>query len=184
MVAALFLNLFFVLTDPNVVGKIEKNYSALIEAAVQKYPYFNSEGSKRHINPALVMAVIYQESGGNPEAKSAAGAYGLMQIMPKTATLLGCDYGSLGSPEHSINCGVKFLAALLSYNRGDLVKSLSGYNGGTYSTEASPTTDSGLLAGRIYDNPETKKYVVSVLKLYELFEKRGSSRKKRAKSRV
>ena len=184
MVTALVFNLFFAAIDPDIAEKIEKSYAALIERAVDNYPYFNSEGSKKKINPALVMAVIYQESGGSPEARSTAGAYGLMQIMPKTAGLLGCDYNSLGIPEHSINCGVKFLAALLSYNKGDLVKSLSGYNGGTYSTEASPTTDSGLLAGRIYDNPETKKYVVSVLKLYELFEKRGSSRKKRAKSRV
>ena len=174
MVTALFLNLFFALTDPNVAEKIENSYAALINSALKKYPYFN-EGSKRQINPALVMAVIYQESGGDPEAKSAAGAYGLMQIMPETAELLGCDYASLGRPEHSINCGVKFLAALLSYNKGDLIKSLSGYNGGTYSTETSPTTDSGLLAGRIYENQETKKYVISVLKLYEFFEKRKKS---------
>jgi soluble lytic murein transglycosylase-like protein len=91
--------------------------------------------------------------------------------MPATAKLLKCDYKKLNDPKHSIDCSVKFLAALLTYNKGDLVKTLSGYNGGTWSTERKPTSKKGKLAGRIYDNPETKKYVVSVLRWFEWFRK-------------
>ncbi|HSW61481.1 MAG TPA: lytic transglycosylase domain-containing protein [bacterium] len=149
---------------------IDAKYSPAIEKSVEKYPYINKSGRKIKINQALVKAIIYQESRGNPDAKSHAGAYGLTQIMPQTAKLLKCDYQKLGDPELAIDCSVKFLAALLTYNKGDLIKSLSGYNGGTHSTETKATTAEGLLAGRIYDHPETKQYVVSVLKWYEWFK--------------
>jgi soluble lytic murein transglycosylase-like protein len=142
---------------------------------VKKYPYISADGRKTVINPALIKAVIYVESRGKPDAKSAAGAYGLTQIMPQTAKLLGCDYKTLDVPQNAVECSVKFLAALLTYNKGDVVKSLSGYNGGTYSTETKPTEKRGKLAGRIYENPETKRYVVSVLEMFEFFKNRKSA---------
>lgn len=148
---------------------INEKYSSVIEKSVAKYPYINKAGHKVTMHPGLVKAIIYQESRGNPEAKSHAGAYGLTQIMPTTAKLLKCEYSELNKPELAVDCSVKFLAALLTYNKGDLIKSLSGYNGGTHSTETKATTTEGLLANRIYDNPETKKYVVSVLRWFEFF---------------
>ncbi|HPA57056.1 MAG TPA: lytic transglycosylase domain-containing protein [bacterium] len=143
--------------------------TAVIERSVKTYPYYVNN-KKYFIHPALILGIIEQESSFDPEAKSHAGAYGLTQIMPKTAKILKCDYDKLNNPELAINCSVKFLAALLTYNKGDLIKSLSGYNGGTHSTETKATTADGLLAGRIYDHPETKKYVVSVLKRFENFK--------------
>lgn len=170
MIAMLII--FAVLSDMDekAVFKINEKYSCFIENSVGKYPYINTEGEKKKISTALVKAIIYQESRGVPDAKSHAGAYGLTQIMPQTAKILKCDYDRLNSPELAIDCSVKFLAALLTYNKGDLVKTLSGYNGGTHSTETKATTEKGLLAGRIYDNPETKQYVVNVLKWYERFK--------------
>lgn len=168
----LLFSVFFMLTriDFESAELIDRNYSALIEKAVERYPYVASDGTKKRIDPALVKAVIYQESRGDPNAKSRAGAYGLTQIMPATAALLKCDYDRLNDPETAINCSVKFLAALLTYNKGDLVKSLSGYNGGTYSTESRPAEYGGALSGKIYDNSETKDYVVSVLRIFEFFK--------------
>ncbi len=163
---------FFSSVDASSAELIEKEYSRIIENAVKKYPYISANGAKTVIDPALVKAVIYVESRGRADAKSAAGAYGLTQIMPRTAKLLGCDYETLNVPKNAVECSVKFLAALLTYNKGDLVKSLSGYNGGTYSTETKPTEKSGKLAGKIYENPETKRYVVSVLRMFEFFKKR------------
>lgn len=149
---------------------INKRYTPIINKVIYKYPYTNKKGGKSYINPALVKAIIYQESRGKPNAKSPVGAYGLTQIMPQTAIKLKCDYNKLNNPELAIECSIKFLAALLKYNKGDLIKTLSGYNGGTWSTENRSTHKKGKLAGRIYDNPETKKYVASVLRLYDWFK--------------
>ena len=167
--AMLFLMLFSSV-DLSSAELIEREYSGVIENAVKKYPYVSANGLKTAINPALVKALIYVESRGKADAKSAAGAYGLTQIMPQTAKLLGCNYETLNVPRNAVECSVKFLAALLTYNKGDLVKTLSGYNGGTYSTETKPTEKSGKLAGKIYENPETKRYVVSVLQMFEFFK--------------
>lgn len=168
--AALIFFILFSSVDVSSAELIGREYSRIIENAVKKYPYVSANGAKTVINPALVKALIYVESRGKADAKSAAGAYGLTQIMPRTAKLLGCDYETLNVPQNAVECSVKFLAALLTYNRGDLVKTLSGYNGGTYSTETKPTEKSGKLAGKIYENPETKRYVVSVLQMFEFFK--------------
>lgn len=168
--AVLLFLMLFSSVDASSAELIEREYSSLIENAVKKYPYISANGAKTVINPALVKALIYVESRGKADAKSSAGAYGLTQIMPRTAKLLGCDYETLNVPRNAVECSVKFLAALLTYNKGDLVKTLSGYNGGTYSTETKPTEKSGKLAGKIYENPETKRYVVSVLQMFEFFK--------------
>lgn len=165
-----WLLLVFTAVDMRSAELIEEKYSCMIEQAVVKYPYISAKNVKTVMDPALIKAVIYCESHGNPNAKSIAGAYGLTQIMPKTAKLLGCDYQSLNVPENAVHCSAKFLAALLTYNKGDIVKTLSGYNGGTYSTESRPVETDGELAGKIYENPETKRYVVSVLKMFEFFK--------------
>ena len=157
-----------VLFQPSTARGIVQQYHTLVERAVAEYP-FMVDGREMHIEPALIYAVIYQESRGNPRAKSRVGAYGLMQMMPKTAHLAHCKYSELGNPGVSISCGVKFLAALMTYNRGNMVKTLSGYNGGTWNSEHRSTHKTGVLAGKIYDNPETKRYVVSVLRLYEWY---------------
>lgn len=174
-----FTALFILVTsiDTDAARLIDAEYSCIIEEAVKKYPYISADGGKKIMDPALIKAVIYVESRGKADAKSAAGAYGLTQIMPATAKLLGCDYKTLNVPENAIGCSVKFLAALLTYNKGDITKTLSGYNGGTYSTETKPTEKSGRLAGKIYENPETKRYVVSVLRMFEFFKGFGKTKK-------
>ena len=183
----LFLLLFTMIsiTKSTAYGIVD-SHRALVEKAVYDYP-FVVDGKSIHIEPALVYAIIYQESRGNPHAKSRVGAYGLMQMMPRTAKLAQCEYSQLHRPEISISCGVKFLAALMTYNRGNMVKTLSGYNGGTWNSENRSTHTRGPLAGKIYDHPETRQYVVSVLRLYEWFRKNvrkvRNGNKKRQKKR-
>ena len=175
----LFAALFILFANVNMSAAklIDAEYSGIIEEAVKKYPYISADGEKKIIDPALIKAVIYVESRGKPDAKSGAGAYGLTQIMPRTAELLGCDYKTLNVPENAVGCSVKFLAALLTYNKGEITKTLSGYNGGTYSTEIRPTEKKGSLAGKIYENPETKRYVVSVLRMFEFFKELSKTKK-------
>lgn len=61
----------------------------------------------------LMASLIYQESRFNPQAKSWAGAGGLMQIMPKTAESLGLD--DRFDPEKSIQAGRAYLQTLWGY---------------------------------------------------------------------
>ncbi|MCQ2229291.1 MAG: transglycosylase SLT domain-containing protein [Bacteroidales bacterium] len=55
----------------------------------------------------LISSVVYQESHFNPEAKSWAGARGLMQLMPETAKRFGVD--DISHPEQNIEAGIKYL---------------------------------------------------------------------------
>lgn len=104
------------------------------------YPVkFESEiamaSSEFNVDKALIISVIKVESGFNENAKSASGAVGLMQIMPKTASwiaeMLGEDYNeqSLLNPEYNIRFGTFYLNYLLNkFNDLDMV--LACYNAG------------------------------------------------------
>jgi membrane-bound lytic murein transglycosylase F len=60
----------------------------------------------------LVASVMYQESRFDPDVESWAGAYGLMQIMPKTGEKLGIDVKS--SPAENVRAGVLYIKSLNS----------------------------------------------------------------------
>jgi len=80
------------------------------------------------IDPELIKAVIMRESGGDPNAVSAKGAKGLMQLMDGTAKMLG-----VSDPfdiKQNINAGAKYLSNLLKKFDGDLKKALAAYNAG------------------------------------------------------
>lgn len=83
------------------------------------------------LNPSLVRAVVHVESGGKEFAESAAGAIGVMQVMPFNTKR--CDlthYSRLFIAEDNIRCGVKILSQELKVYGGDIVKALQAYNGG------------------------------------------------------
>ncbi len=58
----------------------------------------------------LIAAQMYQESQFDPGARSPSGAFGLMQLMPRTAKGLG--FGDLQRPDSAIHAGVKYLYEL------------------------------------------------------------------------
>lgn len=78
--------------------------------------------------PALVIAQAQQESGGNPNAVSPAGAQGVMQLMPATAASLGVT--DPFDPVQNIDAGVRYLAQLLKEFNGDQQLALAAYNWG------------------------------------------------------
>jgi hypothetical protein len=91
--------------------------------------------AKRHgVRPSLVLGVIAVESSFRTDAKSYAGARGLMQLMPKTAASLarrmGRDDYDVEDPAFNIEAGTIYLAYLLRIFRGDERLALAAYNTG------------------------------------------------------
>jgi soluble lytic murein transglycosylase-like protein len=103
---------------PLAAGGSDGQYDAQIGAAAQKYG----------IDPALLKGLIKQESGFNPNAGSSAGAQGLTQLMPGTASSLGCTNPL--DPAQSIDAGARYLSQQLNTFGGDVRKALAAYNAG------------------------------------------------------
>jgi hypothetical protein len=78
--------------------------------------------------PALVLAVMAQESNFDPLAESPKKAQGLMQLMPDTA--LRFRVTKLRDPSQNIRGGMAYLRWLLAYFEGDVMLALAAYNAG------------------------------------------------------
>lgn len=117
-------------------------YDGLIAAAAQQYG----------VDPSLVRAVVKNESGFDPGATSAAGAQGLMQLMPGTAAGLGVT--NAYDPAQSIDAGTRYLKAQLDRFSGDARLAVAAYNAGPGAVEK---------AGGVPPYAETQAYVQKVL---------------------
>jgi hypothetical protein len=125
--------------------------SPLVDAA--PYGALIDKVAARHGVPArLVRAVIAVESAGQPQARSAKGAMGLMQLMPQTARqyTLANPY----DPATNIEAGVQHLRNLL--DRFPLAEALAAYNAGEAAVQR---------FGGIPPFPETERYVSRILRL-------------------
>jgi hypothetical protein len=114
------------------------------------------KSQKYDVDPALVAAVIEQESRFKPGAQSHVGARGLMQLMPRTGRWMGAR--NLYDPEQNVDAGVKYIAYLDKRFHGDLKKIVAAYNGG----EGNVMRYQGVPPFR-----ETRQYVKKVLKNYD-----------------
>lgn len=95
-----------------------------------------AESRRRGLDPALVAALIRQESSFNPRARSPADARGLMQVMPAVGRQLAraqrmpvWDAALLYDPDASLALGTAHLAAFLR-QYDDLARALAAYNAG------------------------------------------------------
>ena len=91
-------------------------------------PIINSCALQYGVDKSLVKAVIHAESGYDPNAVSAKGASGLMQLMPQTAKSL--KVANSFDPADNIRGGVRYLKFLLDTFRGDVTLALAAYNAG------------------------------------------------------
>jgi len=104
------------------------------------------------VSPALVLAVMAVESSGRAEAVSHAGAQGLMQLIPATATRFGVS--DPFDARQNIAGGVAYLSWLLNEFDGDPVLALAGYNAGEGAVRRN---------GGVPPFAETRDYVPKVL---------------------
>lgn len=154
----------------STIGKRLEEYQGIIQEASNQYG----------VPVNLIMAVMMQESGGNAEIVSHAGAGGLMQLMPSTAKGEGLTvYPAVETtdkkgrriltldprddrmdPRKNIMAAVKLLGWLIKRYNGNIENALSAYNWG-------PGNMDKLLRGEKKSMPvETQKYAPSILATY------------------
>jgi soluble lytic murein transglycosylase-like protein len=107
------------------------------------------------VDPALVKAIIANESGFNANATSSVGAQGLMQLMPGTAAALGVS--DPYDPAQNVAGGTKYIKQLLDHFNGDVPLAVAAYNAGPGAVEK---------YGGVPPYAETKNYVQNVLSSY------------------
>ncbi|MEK6491782.1 lytic transglycosylase domain-containing protein [Klebsiella grimontii] len=88
----------------------------------------NAAGKKHGVDPRLLKAIMMQESGGNPNIISDAGALGLMQLMPFNLKAYGVT--NWRDPNQNIDGGAGILAENLQKAGGDISLALRYYHGG------------------------------------------------------
>jgi soluble lytic murein transglycosylase-like protein len=106
---------------PQFRGSYKGQYLSVAKAAARKHS----------IPEDLFLRLVQQESGWNPSAKSHAGATGLAQLMPGTASKLGVD---INDPHQNLDGGARYLRMM--YNKfGSWRLALAAYNAGPGAVE-------------------------------------------------
>ena len=157
----------------------------IIKQRLKKWDTFITAASKTHgVDANLIKAVISQESSGNAKAESAAGAKGLMQIMPATFASEGGT--NIMDPADSINIGTKYLSKLIKRFNNRIPSALAAYNAGPGAVKAYlegislPVRHNGKIthiinptkiktADGIPPYAETRKYVKNVIGCYKTY---------------
>lgn len=120
-----------------------------------RYDTIIHETARRHdVDPALVKAIVQAESAFDPAAVSRAGARGLMQVLPETASRFAIT--NLSDPRQNLRAGVLYLKHLLGLFEGDVAMAVAAYNAG-------PNTVRRYRGVPPYR--ETRSYLVKVMEL-------------------
>ena len=147
-----------------------------LDAAFYPLPPWQPAGGYA-VDRALIYAFVRQESAFDPQAKSYAGARGLMQLMPATASYVAGDSSlrqaggrdRLYEPDFNLALGQRYLAELLGYSSvgGDLFRLAAAYNGGPGNLEKWEAhvgaADDPLLFIETLPSRETRLFIERVL---------------------
>jgi soluble lytic murein transglycosylase len=132
------------------------------------------------LSPFLILAVIREESRFDPDVVSRAGAIGLMQVMPSTASWhsgltdsIRLSAEDLRDPEKNIRAGTEYLRYLLKRFDGSVIGALASYNGGEgrmarWKENFDPGSNP-LVALELIGPRETRLYVKKVLDAYSAY---------------
>lgn len=96
-------------------------------------PWVTQAAARHRLDPDLLRGLIWVESRYDARAKSPAGARGLMQLMPQTASGLAQKLGVRAAPfdpEFNIAAGSLYLHEMIARYDGDIALGLSAYNAG------------------------------------------------------
>lgn len=144
-------------------------------------PLLERYGNEYQVDPLLLAAVIRAESKYHPRARSAAGALGLMQIVPETGAwaaeklgLAGFAADKLFDPETNIRIGAWYLRDLFDEFHGNIVLALAAYNSGRGNVRgwlAAQKERQGSFTIENIPFPETRTYVRKVLRNYHWYKR-------------
>ncbi len=165
-------------------GVPPESYPQELQRLLYPLPYWDLVdrfATEQGLDPYLLLAVIKQESGFQPDAISPAAARGLMQLMPGTARELSRRLrmafkgsSSLYQPEVSIQLGSFYFKQMLDDFGGVLEKALAAYNGGASNVhrwEKKVSNPDTILFVSNIGFRETKLYVLRVLGNYWTYRK-------------
>lgn len=143
----------------DLVADFELVTQSVREEFFEEIPFGNlirEKAEKYDVDPALVAAIVENESRFRPRARSHRGARGLMQLMPRTGRWMGAS--NLYDPEQNLDAGVKYLKYLEKRFNGNQTKIIAAYNAGEGNVQR---------YGGIPPFRETRSYVKKVKKSYQ-----------------
>jgi hypothetical protein len=143
------------------VQKVKKKASLSRSALFQ--PIISRAAAEYQVDPALVRAIIFAESGYNPSAVSNKGAMGLMQLMPGTADAMGVE--DCFDPEHNIYGGVRYFRKLCNQFDGDVKLALAAYNAGSRKVRE---------FNGVPPYTATRHYIQKVMRYYDIYRNQQS----------
>jgi soluble lytic murein transglycosylase len=152
-------------------GPVEKGIKE-ITLPLRHEDIIRQQAADKNLDPALIAAVIYQESKFR-DRTSSAGALGLMQLLPDTAHFIARKTGGtrfttedLSTPQVNIAYGSWYLRYLLDRYEENKTLAIAAYNGGEHNVDQwveRAGGEEGFDAVRDIPFPETRHYVQSVL---------------------
>lgn len=159
-------------------------YRDVVEASARAYD----------LDPGWIYGVMRQESMFVPDARSPAGALGLMQLMPRTGKLVARELNMGHMPasrildiENNVKLGAGYLRRMLDQNGGNVMLATASYNAGPHRVRQWLPAD-GAMSADVWANSipysETRDYVKNVMTFTTIYEHRLGAKPTRLSARM